>query len=138
MFYASVKLVNLPGYFTNKIWATSKNVLFGCSVKAKSVECKHCSKKTKTVYETKLRRIKHVHWEDRNVLKDTQPIQYIEIDDENIHYINCEYYEGDHKYPWWNSKFQSGMESDNFSLNRIIELIFNKNEKGMSRLCWAS
>ena len=31
-------------------------------------------------------------------LKDTQPIQYIEIDDENIHYINCEYYEGDHKY----------------------------------------
>lgn len=62
-------------------------------------------------------------------IKDTQAMQEIIVDDKDVGLINCEYYEGDHKYPWWNSKFQSGLASENFRLERIQEIISQKSFK---------
>lgn len=61
----SLNLFNLPGYKATGSFSCQDFLQFNVKSTSKSGTCPKCSRKTRTVYETKTRKVRHSNWHDR-------------------------------------------------------------------------
>ena len=61
----NVNLFNLPGYVVTSNFACQDFLQFNVKSASKSGTCPKCSRKTRTFYEVKTRKIRHTNWHDR-------------------------------------------------------------------------
>ena len=61
----NVNLFNLPGYVVTSNFACQDFLQFNVKSTSKSGTCPKCSRKTRTFYEVKTRKIRHTNWHDR-------------------------------------------------------------------------
>ncbi len=61
----SSKLINLPGYVITNDSIDGYRLNFDVKIKQKHGFCPKCRAKTKTVYETRIRKINHNFWDHR-------------------------------------------------------------------------
>jgi transposase len=59
------KIINLPGYVITDHYSDNYRLNFYVSVGSDRDYCPRCGKKTKTVYETKVRKLRHCFWHER-------------------------------------------------------------------------